>query len=206
MTKFWSKHLNQKWYLLKAKWNQFFNPKTVLKFNVQWLKTIPSLKLTAHPWQMDGWRTFSFPFGVFRPIFRGKLAVRFRECTSPKCWPRPAACAIGPLSSKTPPSTTPWMASPFPRIGRRLFLEVLQTNGCGAANPEKKFEIEKDWWLKYHTLSENLREMMVGMVEVVFRSLGRSCIWSYIATAQEKAGKGMEDGGPFILFQFQSRC
>ena len=31
---------------------------------------------------MDGWNTFSFPFGAFRPIFRGKhgkLAVRFRE-------------------------------------------------------------------------------------------------------------------------------
>ncbi len=29
---------------------------------------------------MDGWNTFSFPFGAFRPIFRGKLkAVSFRE-------------------------------------------------------------------------------------------------------------------------------
>ena len=29
--------------------------------------------------KMDGWNTFSFPFGAFRPTFRGKLAVRFRE-------------------------------------------------------------------------------------------------------------------------------
>ena len=30
---------------------------------------------------MDGWNTFPFPFG-FRPIFRGELAVSFREGTS----------------------------------------------------------------------------------------------------------------------------
>ena len=28
--------------------------------------------------KMDAWNTFSFPFG-FQPIFRGKLAVSFRE-------------------------------------------------------------------------------------------------------------------------------
>ena len=39
---------------------------------------LPSLKLTACPWKwMIGIR--SFPFGA-RPIFRGKLAVSFREC------------------------------------------------------------------------------------------------------------------------------
>ena len=33
---------------------------------------------------MDGWNTFSFPFGAFRSIFRGELAVSFRcfrECS-----------------------------------------------------------------------------------------------------------------------------
>ena len=25
--------------------------------------------------KMDGWNTFSFPFGAFRPIFRGELLV-----------------------------------------------------------------------------------------------------------------------------------
>ena len=34
---------------------------------------LPSLKLTFSHLKMDGWNTFSFPFG-FRPIFRGKLA------------------------------------------------------------------------------------------------------------------------------------
>ena len=39
-----------------------------------------SLKLTASlHLKMDGWNTFSFPFGAFRPIFRGEN-VRFREC------------------------------------------------------------------------------------------------------------------------------
>ena len=35
---------------------------------------------------MDGWNTFSFPFGA-RPIFRGKLAVRFREGKSNPVFP-----------------------------------------------------------------------------------------------------------------------
>ena len=29
--------------------------------------------------KMDGWNTFSFPVGAFRPIFRSKMAVSFRE-------------------------------------------------------------------------------------------------------------------------------
>ncbi len=42
----------------------------------QWL---PSLKLTW-PLKMDGWNTIGFLLGRKRPIFRGKLAVSFREC------------------------------------------------------------------------------------------------------------------------------
>ena len=39
-----------------------------------------TLKLTASlHLKMDGWNTFSFPFGA-RPIFRGELAVCFMEC------------------------------------------------------------------------------------------------------------------------------
>ena len=33
--------------------------------------------------KMDGWNTFSFPLGAFRPIFRGELAVSFREGNGP---------------------------------------------------------------------------------------------------------------------------
>ena len=40
---------------------------------------IPSLKLTFSHLKMDGWNTFSFPFGSW-PIFRGELAVSFTEC------------------------------------------------------------------------------------------------------------------------------
>ena len=29
---------------------------------------------------IDDWNTLSFPFGAFRPIFRGENAVSFREC------------------------------------------------------------------------------------------------------------------------------
>ena len=44
----------------------------------QW-KIPGTLKLTASSHlKMDGWNTFSFPFGA-RPIFRGKMAVSFRE-------------------------------------------------------------------------------------------------------------------------------
>ena len=39
---------------------------------------LSSLKLKFPPLKMDDWKT-TFPFG-FRPIFRGKLAVSFREC------------------------------------------------------------------------------------------------------------------------------
>ena len=38
--------------------------------------TLP--ETNSPPLKMDGWNTFSFPFGA-RPIFRGKLAVSFRE-------------------------------------------------------------------------------------------------------------------------------
>ncbi len=41
---------------------------------------LPSLKLTFSPLKIYGWNTFSFPFGAFRPIFRGKLTVTFRAC------------------------------------------------------------------------------------------------------------------------------
>ena len=37
----------------------------------------PSLKLTFSHLKMDGWNTFSFPFGI-RPNFR--CYVSFREC------------------------------------------------------------------------------------------------------------------------------
>ena len=50
----------------------------------QWF--IDSLKLyiykTCSHLKMDGWKTFSFPFGVFGcfwPIFRGEMAVSFKE-------------------------------------------------------------------------------------------------------------------------------
>ena len=47
-------------------------------------KHIPhSLKLTNRTWKfkMESWKTkFSFLLGQFRPIFRGELAVSFREC------------------------------------------------------------------------------------------------------------------------------
>ena len=37
---------------------------------------VPSLKLTAMlQLKMDGWKTFSFPFGAKRPNFRGELFV-----------------------------------------------------------------------------------------------------------------------------------
>ena len=35
---------------------------------------------------MDGWNTFSFPFGAFRPIFRCYKYVSFRECNSVMVW------------------------------------------------------------------------------------------------------------------------
>ena len=39
----------------------------------------PPRSLTAKaPEGLDGWKTFSFPFGAFRPIFRGKLAVKLQ--------------------------------------------------------------------------------------------------------------------------------
>ena len=42
--------------------------------------TLPETNSEVTPEAMDDWKTFSFPFGAFaRPIFRGKLAVRFRE-------------------------------------------------------------------------------------------------------------------------------
>ena len=40
-------------------------------------KKLPSLKLTFSHLKMDGWKTFSFPFGA-RPIFRGELLVSGR--------------------------------------------------------------------------------------------------------------------------------
>ncbi len=41
---------------------------------------VHSLKLTASlHLKMDGWKTFSFPYGAFRPVFRGELAVSFKE-------------------------------------------------------------------------------------------------------------------------------
>ena len=47
--------------------------------------TLPSLKLTTNMTshlKVDGWRMIvSFLLGQFRPIFRGKLAVRFMEGT-----------------------------------------------------------------------------------------------------------------------------
>ena len=44
---------------------------------------LPCPKLTVRTCKMDGWNTLKFPFGVFRPIFRGELAVSCREG-----WPR----------------------------------------------------------------------------------------------------------------------
>ena len=44
---------------------------------------LPSLKPTSSNLEMDGWNTFSFPFGAVKPIFRGKLAVSFRHCFPP---------------------------------------------------------------------------------------------------------------------------
>ena len=43
-----------------------------------WLKDLHSLKLTFSHLKMNGWKTFSFPFGAVRPIFKGELAVSFR--------------------------------------------------------------------------------------------------------------------------------
>ena len=37
-----------------------------------WFKDLHSLL------KMNGWKTFSFPFGAVRPIFKGELAVSFR--------------------------------------------------------------------------------------------------------------------------------
>ena len=45
----------------------------------QWITPYPKLTAKA-PEAMDGWKTIvTFPFGAFRPIFRGKLALSFRE-------------------------------------------------------------------------------------------------------------------------------
>ncbi len=44
------------------------------------IKLLPSMKRTASlHLKMDIWNDGSFPFG-FRPIFRGEMAVSFREC------------------------------------------------------------------------------------------------------------------------------
>ena len=43
----------------------------------QAILAVPSLKLTFSPLKMDGWNTFSFPFGM--AYFQGR-AVSFREC------------------------------------------------------------------------------------------------------------------------------
>ena len=42
--------------------------------------TLPETNSKASHLKMHGWNTFSFPFGAFRLIFRGELAVSFREC------------------------------------------------------------------------------------------------------------------------------
>ena len=65
---------------------------------------------------MDGWKTFSFPFGVFRPIFRGKLAVSFRECNGknlPEPWQNWATNLIRNMAGLIPswdylPLGHPW--------------------------------------------------------------------------------------------------
>ena len=44
---------------------------------------LPSLKLTFSHLKMDGWNTFSFPIGAFRPIFRCEN-VSFRERNTPQ--------------------------------------------------------------------------------------------------------------------------
>ena len=40
-----------------------------------WLGELPSLKLTFSHLKMDGWKTFLFPFGAFRPVFRCVLLL-----------------------------------------------------------------------------------------------------------------------------------
>ena len=51
------------------------------------LDSDPSLKLTAKHLKMDGWKTMCLSFwGQFGPIFRGELAVSFREGSKRSSW------------------------------------------------------------------------------------------------------------------------
>ena len=61
---FGNSHMHEYWYHLNS------GKKQLLTLS---LYGLPSLKLTfaSLHLEMDGWNTFSFPFGAFRPIFRG---------------------------------------------------------------------------------------------------------------------------------------
>ena len=68
---------------------------------------LPSLRLTQSL-KIDGWKTTYinyFPFGAFRPIFRCKIAVSFREngkVNSLNSWNPTRSCMVCPSSKRSP--------------------------------------------------------------------------------------------------------
>ena len=68
---------------------RFWAPQMVAKSKGKWdpllqgksrLVKLPSLKLTCSPPENQWLVQMKFPFWGKRPIFRGKLAISFREC------------------------------------------------------------------------------------------------------------------------------
>lgn len=73
----------------------FFHPRHQSKF--QAMVALPETNISP---EMDGWDTFSFPFGARDYLFSGgKLAVSFRECNGHKSQEPPNTSTVLPRGS-----------------------------------------------------------------------------------------------------------
>ena len=91
---------------------------------------------------MDGWKTFSFPFGA-RPILRCKLAVSFREGTFSSHLNKSESCKTQihfqqDFREEVPTVSTSWLSGEIGHAGRSLgHRTVVGTKIPNCHRPEK---------------------------------------------------------------------